>query len=101
MPVYTYECAKGHAYEKQESFGAPAEQPCDRPRCKAIAHRVIVAPQVHFKGSGWYKNDSRGSSGPTVRADAKSRAPAVSDSDIESEMAERPPEVSKKGKKRK
>jgi predicted nucleic acid-binding Zn ribbon protein len=100
LPVYQYECAKGHHYEKQESFGAPAEQPCDRPRCKATATRVIMAPQVHFKGSGWYRNDSRGSSGPPIRPDAKRREPKSAEADFEAEMAERPPEVSKKGRKR-
>ncbi len=61
MPLYLYQCTKGHSYEKQQPFGSPVEHPCDQPRCKAIARRVLIAPQVHFKGSGWYKTDSRGS----------------------------------------
>jgi len=99
LPVYEYQGAKGHRYEKQESFGAPAEQPCDRAKCAATAHRVLIAPQVHFKGSGWYKTDSRGS-GPPIRRDATTTTPKSYENGMEAEMAERPPQVSKKGKKR-
>ena len=53
MPVYEYECGKGHRYEKTESFGAPAEQSCAKLRCRSRAHRVLTAPRVHFVGSGW------------------------------------------------
>lgn len=58
MPLYDYRCERGHRYEKRESFGAPAEQPCER--CGRTARRLINAPAIAFKGSGWYKTDSRG-----------------------------------------
>jgi predicted nucleic acid-binding Zn ribbon protein len=72
LPVYEYQCVKGHRYEKRESFGAPAEQPCEQPRCNAVARRVLIPPQVHFKGSGWYKTDSRSGSSSTRRAASSS-----------------------------
>ena len=59
MPLYDYRCEKGHRYEKREPFGSPATQPCER--CGETARRVLHAPAIAFKGSGWYKNDSRGS----------------------------------------
>ena len=99
MPVYEYQCDKGHHYEKQESFGAPAEQPCDRPRCKATAHRLIIPPQVHFKGSGWYKTDSRTNFGPSLNPDKVADQTKVSASQVEADTAERPPFVSKDAKK--
>ncbi|MSQ42171.1 MAG: hypothetical protein EXR65_03950 [Dehalococcoidia bacterium] len=58
-PLYTYRCEQGHRYEKREPFGAPAEQRCQR--CDRLARRVFVPPAISFKGSGWYKTDSRGS----------------------------------------
>ena len=74
MPLYQYQCSKGHSYEKQQPFGSPVEHPCEQPRCTAIARRVLIAPQVHFKGSGWYKTDSRGTG-------SSSRRGSSSDSD--------------------
>ena len=82
MPLYQYQCTKGHSYEKQQPFGSPVEHPCEQPRCKAMAKRVLIAPQVHFKGSGWYKTDSRGS-GSTRRGSSSS-----SDSDSSSSSSD-------------
>jgi putative FmdB family regulatory protein len=59
MPTYEYECESGHRYEKREGFDAPAKQKC--PTCKKTARRVLYAPPIVFKGSGFYKTDSRGS----------------------------------------
>ena len=57
MPRYTYECTEGHVYEKREGFEAPVEQPCQE--CEAEARRIPVAPAIVFKGTGFYKTDSR------------------------------------------
>jgi putative FmdB family regulatory protein len=59
MPKYDYRCARGHVYEKRESFSAPAVQECQE--CGTEARRVLTPPAIVFKGSGWYKTDSRGS----------------------------------------
>lgn len=81
MPLYEYECEKRHRYEKQESFGAPAEQPCERPRCKAIAHRVFVPPRVHFNGPGFHRSSP---APPPEKSDSQSPS-GPSDSDSEKE----------------
>jgi putative FmdB family regulatory protein len=60
VPTYEYRCAAGHQYEKREGFDAPAKQKCEK--CGKAANRVIFAPPIVFKGSGFYKTDSRGSS---------------------------------------
>lgn len=58
MPIYEYLCTKcSDLYEKREGFDAPANQKC--PSCGARAQRVIQAPPIVFKGSGFYKTDSR------------------------------------------
>jgi putative FmdB family regulatory protein len=59
MPTYEYECPNGHRYEKREGFDAPSTQKC--PTCKKTARRVLFAPPIVFKGSGFYVTDSRGS----------------------------------------
>ena len=58
MPTYEYRCTKcGHLYEKREGFDAPARQRCSR--CGAEARRVIHAPPILFKTSGFYVTDNR------------------------------------------
>ena len=72
MPIYEYRCPDcEHEYEKREGFDAPAQQPC--PSCGAIALRVLQAPPIVFKGSGFYITDSRASAS---ESDSK---PSVSD----------------------
>lgn len=56
MPLYEYQCEAGHRIEKREPFGSPAHQPCDK--CGKPAHRLLNAPPILFKGSGWYSTDS-------------------------------------------
>lgn len=57
MPIYEYECSKGHHYERAEGFDAPSVQTC--PTCKRRSRRVISLPAVIFKGSGFYSTDNR------------------------------------------
>ncbi|MDP9236044.1 MAG: FmdB family transcriptional regulator [Chloroflexota bacterium] len=77
MPTYEYACAAcGKRYETREGFDAPARQKCQV--CgKGLAQRVLFAPPVVFKGSGFYKTDSRGSSDSS----APSTATAASSDD--------------------
>ena len=61
MPTYEYACAScGNRYEKREGFDARPRQKC--PKCGKMAQRLLSRPAVVFKGSGFYKTDSRGSS---------------------------------------
>jgi putative FmdB family regulatory protein len=57
VPTYEYECSAGHRYEKREGFDALATQRCAK--CRRIARRVLHAPSIVFKGSGFYVTDSR------------------------------------------
>ena len=59
MPTYEYACEScGNRYEKREGFDAKPRQKC--PACGKTAQRVLFAPPIVFKGSGFYKTDSRG-----------------------------------------
>lgn len=60
MPMYEYECAKGHRFEKLEKFSASPSRKC--PTCGAKAARQISASSMQFKGSGWYVTDYGGKS---------------------------------------
>jgi putative FmdB family regulatory protein len=58
VPIYDYRCDHcGHAFSAVQSFNDHALETC--PNCGKKPRRLILAPAVVFKGSGWYKTDSR------------------------------------------
>jgi putative FmdB family regulatory protein len=62
MPIYEYQCGTCKAsYELRQGFDADTTHTCEE--CgKGIAKRVLHAPPIVFKGSGWYVTDSKKSS---------------------------------------
>jgi putative FmdB family regulatory protein len=68
VPIYEYKCENGHVFDVMQKM---AEEPLTEcVECGAPAVRVLTAPAVHFKGSGFYNTDygkrkggSNGSSG--------------------------------------
>jgi putative FmdB family regulatory protein len=65
VPQYEYKCTQcDNRYETREGFDAPPRQPC--PKCGAEAKRILFAPPIVFKGSGFYVTDSRKGSSTTV-----------------------------------
>lgn len=89
MPTYEYRCLDCHRqYEKREGFDAPALQEC--PSCGGTARRVLHATAVVFKGSGFYKTDSRkpepARSAPEAESAAKTE-PSSGDGSAKSEPA--------------
>lgn len=90
MPTYVYACEScGQRYEKREGFDAPARQKCQH--CGKTANRVLFAPPVVFKGSGFYKTDSRGTASASTDGGGSSApaapAPAPSDDTAKTETA--------------
>jgi putative FmdB family regulatory protein len=55
MPIYEYRCKKGHTFDVMQRFSDDALTECEV--CGAPAQRVMHAPAVHFKGSGFYNTD--------------------------------------------
>jgi putative FmdB family regulatory protein len=60
MPVYGYRCTRGHHFEVQQRITDPPLTQC--PECEAPVTRVFYPVGIIFKGGGFYKTDSRGSS---------------------------------------
>ena len=61
MPIYDYHCDHcGHAFSQVQSYKDDALAAC--PNCGKRPRRLVTAPAIVFKGSGWYKTDSRGPS---------------------------------------
>lgn len=63
MPTYAYRCtACGHAFDAQQSFTDPSLTEC--PVCGRTLRKVFSPVGVVFKGSGFYRTDSRAGSVP-------------------------------------
>jgi putative FmdB family regulatory protein len=67
MPTYEYACTKcGHQFEALQSFTDEALTEC--PECKGLVQKVYSNVGVVFKGSGFYKTDSRATKSSTTPA---------------------------------
>jgi putative FmdB family regulatory protein len=61
MPTYDYRCRDcGHEFEIYQSFSDDALTEC--PQCGGSLRKVFGNVGITFKGSGFYKTDSRSSS---------------------------------------
>jgi putative FmdB family regulatory protein len=72
VPVYQYACTEcGEQLEVRQSFTDAALTEC--PACEGRLRKVLNAVGVVFKGSGFYRNDSRASTngGPGASASGK------------------------------
>ena len=104
MPLYEYECEKcGKHFEKIEKMGGPHLKKC--PSCNGRVQRLMSAPAIQFKGSGWYvtdyarssnrgaeKSDAGGDSGKSdskaeTKTDAKTETKTASESKEKKKVA--------------
>jgi putative FmdB family regulatory protein len=73
VPTYAYACKDcGHAFDIQQSFTDSTLTVC--PECEGALRKKFNSVGVVFKGSGFYRTDSRDSKGSTVSAGAKDSA---------------------------
>lgn len=81
MPTYQYACTEcGHSFEQFQSFSEDALTVC--PECDGRLRKLFNAVGVVFKGSGFYRTDSRsGSSSSTPASTAASTSSSSSSSD--------------------
>ncbi|WP_459752369.1 FmdB family zinc ribbon protein [Streptomyces sennicomposti] len=71
MPTYQYQCTEcGEGLEAVQKFTDDALTEC--PNCSGRLKKVFSAVGIVFKGSGFYRNDSRGSSSSSSPASSKS-----------------------------
>lgn len=78
MPLYEYHCAGcGERTELLRGFNQPPLTEC--PKCGGVLTKLISAPAIQFKGSGFYLNDygrggSRKSPGENGKSDGAAGA---------------------------
>jgi len=97
VPKYQYQCKDcGEALEVQQSFTDEALTVC--PNCGGDLRKVFNAVGVVFKGSGFYRNDSRSSSSSsdTAKPAAKESSTSSSSSDSSSSTTSAPAKKSGK-----
>lgn len=71
MPTYQYACkACDHRFEAVQSFTDSALTDC--PACSGPLRKVFNSVGIVFKGSGFYRTDSRSSGGGVASESAKS-----------------------------
>ncbi|MEX5260385.1 FmdB family zinc ribbon protein [Kocuria sp. CPCC 205263] len=99
MPVYAYACKDcGHAFDIRQSFSEDALTVC--PECDGGLRKKFNTVGVVFKGSGFYRNDSRSggadsgastssasSTAEPAAAPAKSASPATAGAGASSSSA--------------
>ncbi|MBV9154779.1 MAG: zinc ribbon domain-containing protein [Acidobacteriaceae bacterium] len=98
MPLYEYRCDNcGERFEVIQKFSDPPLERHDK--CGGVVHRLISAPALQFKGSGWYvtdyaragssaeksegsaqKTEAAGDNGASKKKDAPAAATSGSDS---------------------
>lgn len=67
MPTYQYQCTEcGEGLEAVQKFTDDALTVC--PSCDGRLKKVFSAVGIVFKGSGFYRNDSRGASSSSTPA---------------------------------
>ncbi|MET7603682.1 FmdB family zinc ribbon protein [Streptomyces avermitilis] len=80
MPTYQYQCtACGEGLEAVQKFTDDALTEC--PSCAGRLKKVFSAVGIVFKGSGFYRNDSRGSSSSSSPASSAKSSGTSSSSD--------------------
>jgi len=69
VPIYEYRCENGHLFDVMQRMSDDPLTACID--CGAPVQKVLNAPAIHFKGSGFYntdygrKNGSKGTEGGT------------------------------------
>ena len=78
MPTYAYACtACDHAFDAVQKFSDDALTQC--PECGGRLRKVYTSIGVTFKGSGFYRNDSRKDADKkSADADTSAKAEPVS-----------------------
>ena len=86
MPTYDYLCENGHRFDLVQRFSDEALEKCVE--CGAPCKRLLHAPAIHFKGSGFYSTDygskKRGPNGAGQESKSESSGDSGKSSDSKS-----------------
>lgn len=89
MPTYSYACKNcGHQFDIVQAFSDNALTDC--PECGGRLRKVFNSVGVVFKGSGFYRTDSRGGSSSSTPAGTSSNGSSTSSSNGSGDSAAKP-----------
>ncbi|MFV0319614.1 MAG: FmdB family zinc ribbon protein [Microbacterium sp.] len=75
MPTYAYACKNcGHRFDAVQSFSEPSLTEC--PECGGPLRKEYGSVGVTFNGSGFYRTDSRTTSGASETSSTESKSEA-------------------------
>ncbi|HJQ40394.1 MAG TPA: FmdB family zinc ribbon protein [Thermoanaerobaculia bacterium] len=90
MPLYEYQCTQcGEREEIIQKLSDPPYSHC--PKCGGEMKKLISAPAIQFKGTGWYKTDyaskpaASESKSESSKSETKSEAKTETKSETKSE----------------
>jgi putative FmdB family regulatory protein len=95
MPIYEYKCENDHVFDVIQKMTDEPLHECQE--CGAPAARVLSAPAIHFKGSGFHNTDygtrkGGGNGGPDSGGDSSGSGSSESKSDSSSGKSESKPD---------
>ena len=81
MPLYEYAYDScGETIEALQRFSDPPLETCNA--CGGTLEKLISAPSIQFKGSGWYVTDyGRKDTGPETKTETAKQEPAKAAAD--------------------
>jgi putative FmdB family regulatory protein len=80
LPTYQYACTEcGHGFEAVQSFTDDALTEC--PQCAGRLRKVFNSVGIVFKGSGFYRTDSREKADAGASKDGAKDSPAAAKAD--------------------
>src|SRR5215813_3232616 len=78
MPIYEYQCQKCNAHT--EAFQKVTDKPLRKcPKCGGKVEKLISAPAIQFKGSGWYVTDYANKATKGEKSESESTSESKSD----------------------
>ncbi|MEJ2006966.1 MAG: zinc ribbon domain-containing protein [Acidobacteriota bacterium] len=94
MPLYEYRCEKcGSRIEKIQKFSDPPLTTCEK--CGGELARLLSAPAIQFKGTGWYVTDYARKSSPGTNSKPNGDSTAKSESTTKPSSTQSKPADSK------
>ena len=89
MPIYEYVCQScQHRFEVKQSMSDPPVSGC--PQCGQAVTKVISAPAIMFKGTGWYVTDYSDKLKPGAESKTEDKGPPAEKKEGESSAGAAP-----------
>ena len=86
MPIYEYQCKKCSAHtEVMQKFSDKPLTKCRK--CGGRLEKLLSAPAIQFKGSGWYVTDYAGKKGGAEKGNDSSAASSTTENKSASKEA--------------